>query len=510
MKDGSSGVSGHRTVAARHAPIADAAFEQPDTDSTSALSQRPLRLRGLLSLVRLQSYETDTPAGRARERQRRIALTALTTALARAIGFLTTLITVPLAIGYLGAERYGLWMTITSLIAMVGFLDLGIGNGLIGAIAEAQARNDREEARRYVSAASLVLFVICAMLLGLFALGYPWLPWQRLLNVKDVSAAHDGAMAAAALVTCFALGLPLSLVWRIHTGFQEGFEAALWGIAGSLVSLIGVVLMIVLRKSLPWLVAASAAGPLLAALANGVVLSLRRPWLRPRLSSITGDAVRRVFGQGMLFFALQLAMVVGYQSDNYVINQVLGPEQVTQYAVPLRLFNLAPLLLNLALGPLWPAYAEAAARGDADWVRRTLNRSVKLALLVTGPPALILVLFGAPIMHLWVGGKVVPTFQLLLALGLLSVIMAVSEALSMFMNGLHVVRLQVICSWIMAVANIGLKIVLTGEIGVSGVAYATVVAQVLCVLIPSLVYVPRVLTTVERRTFRVGEWPVKR
>ena len=50
----------------------------------------------------------------------------------------------------------------------------------------------------------------------------------------------------------------------------------------------------------------------------------------------------------------------------------------------------------------------------------------------------------------------------------------------------------------MAVTNIGLKIILAGRIGVSGVAYATIVAQVVCVLIPCLVYVPRVLTTVER------------
>lgn len=473
-------------------------------DSARALSRRLLRLRDLLSLVRWRPYETDTLGGRARERQRRIALSALASALARAIGFLTTLITVPLAIGYLGAGRYGLWMTITSLTTMVGFLDLGIGNGLISAIAEALARNDREEARRYVSAASGILSVIGAILIGLFALGYPWLPWQSLLNVNDLSAAHDGAMATATLVTCFALGLPLSLVSRIHTGFQEVFVPALWGIAGSVLSLIGVVLTIALRASLPWLVAASAAGPLLAALANGVVLFLRRPWLRPHLSSITGGAIRRVFRRGMLFFVLQLAMVIGYQSDNYVINQVLGPAQVTQYTVPRYLFNLAPLLLNLVLSPLWPAYAEAAARGDADWVRRTLSRSIKLAVLVTGPPAVILMLFGGPIIHLWVGDKVVPTFGLLLALGLSSVILAVSQALAMFMNGLNVVRLQVIWALIMAVTNIGLKIVLTERMGISGVAWATVVAQVLCILIPWSLYVPRMLRTVERRALRVG------
>jgi O-antigen/teichoic acid export membrane protein len=463
----------------------------------------------VLSMARLRPYDTDTPAGRARERQRRIALTALASAVARAVGLVTNLITVPLAIGYLGAERYGLWMTITSLIAMVGFLDLGVANGLISAIAEAESRNDREAARRYVSAATCILSLVSALVIGLFAVAYPLLSWQSLLNLKDVSAAHEGGMAVAVLATCFALGLPLSLVMRIQYGFQEGFEAALWAAAGSVMSLIGVVLIIAFRQGLPWLVAASAGGPLLAALGNGFVLYLRRPWLRPRLISVTGDAVHRVFNQGMLFFALQITMVLGYQSDNFVIAQVLGPDQVTQYTVPYRLFTIAPLLLNLALGPLWPAYAEAAARGDSDWVRRTLGRSIKLSLLMTVPPALLLVVFGGPLIHLWVGDKVVPTLELLVALGLLSVIMAVSEALSMFLNGLNILRLQVICSWIMAVTNIGLKVTLAGEIGVSGVAYATVVAQVICILIPSMFYVPRALMAIGRRSLWAGGLPLK-
>lgn len=61
-------------------------------------------------------------------------------------------------------------MTITPLIMMVGFLDLGIGSGLISAVPEPLVRNDRGAAMRYVSAGARVLSVIGAILLGLFAL----------------------------------------------------------------------------------------------------------------------------------------------------------------------------------------------------------------------------------------------------------------------------------------------------------------------------------------------------
>ena len=79
-----------------------------------------------LSLIRLKPYDVSTPGGRAQERHRRIALTALASAAARGIGVATSLISVPLTLHYLGVERYGLWMTISSVIAMLGFADLGL------------------------------------------------------------------------------------------------------------------------------------------------------------------------------------------------------------------------------------------------------------------------------------------------------------------------------------------------------------------------------------------------
>ncbi len=202
----------------------------------------------------------------------------------------------------------------------------------------------------------------------------------------------------------------------------------------------------------------------------------------------------------MLFFVLQLALTIGYQSDNIVINSVLGPKSVTDYVVPFRLFGFTVTILSMVLVPLWPAYGEAVARGDVAWVRRTLKRSLALACCVSTPPALLLVLFGKPIIIFWVAGKVVPSMTLLVGLALWSVVVALTFAMAMFMNGVNIVRFQVICNSLMAVSNIGLSIYLARHIGVSGVAYGTVVAQTCCVLIPSLLAIPSILRRVGSHT----------
>ena len=67
----------------------------------------------LVELIKPSSIEINTPEGRAKERIRRATLTAIGTMIAKGINALTVLISVPLTVNYLGAERYGMWMTIS-------------------------------------------------------------------------------------------------------------------------------------------------------------------------------------------------------------------------------------------------------------------------------------------------------------------------------------------------------------------------------------------------------------
>ncbi len=89
-----------------------------------------LRIRRLASLVRLTPFDASTPEGFVNERYRRATLTTVTSVISKGIGILTAFITVPLTLTYLGTERYGLWMTISSVIVMLGFADFGLGDGL--------------------------------------------------------------------------------------------------------------------------------------------------------------------------------------------------------------------------------------------------------------------------------------------------------------------------------------------------------------------------------------------
>ena len=444
--------------------------------------------------LRLRAFDTATAEGRSAERYRRIAWSTLLAAAARVVGLATSFISVPLVIGYLGSERYGMWITMSSLVAVLGPLDLGIGLGLLTAVSDAHGRDDRATARRAISTAAAMLMLIATLSVAVFALAFPVIPWARIFNVVSPTAVAEAGPASAVLFGAFALGLPLGIVGQVQLAYQSGYISSAWAIAGNLGSFAAMLLVIHLRGSLPVLVVALTGVGLVAAALNGWFLFRRqRPWLMPRRRDVALSTARPLLKTGSLFLVLQLAGLIGYQIDNLVIAQLLGATNVQEYAVPAKLFTLAPTLLSFALTPLWPAYRESLARGDGAWVRRTLRRSIMLAGAVNLPTSLALVIVAPILLHLWVGGAVHPTPLLLIGLGSWAMMNTLNGPFAMLLNGANVVGLQAACSISMAVVNVAISILLVQRIGVSGAVWGSVIAQAVFVLLPESWYVRRLL-----------------
>src|SRR5690348_11551465 len=112
-------------------------------------------IMSVISNVRSFLHPRD-PAGmddhaRGAERNRRALLTGSVSTLARAVQVGTTLITIPLTLKYLGNERFGLWMTISSVMAMASFADFGVGNGVLNTVAKAFGKDNLVGIRMAVS-----------------------------------------------------------------------------------------------------------------------------------------------------------------------------------------------------------------------------------------------------------------------------------------------------------------------------------------------------------------------
>lgn len=442
------------------------------------------RIRGTKDLLRLKPFDTSTEQGRSQERYRRAALTTLTSVLARVVTVCTSLLTVRLTIRYLGTERYGMWMTITSVVSFLIFADLGMGNGLVNVIADAHGRDDDESVRKYVSSAFFVLLGIALLLLGILALAYPYVPWPHVFNVSSSLAARESGPAVFVFLACFLLNLPLDVVQRLQAGYQEGYATNFWTAAGALLGLGNLLVAIHLHRGLPFLILAILGGQIVGVLGNwGQAFGWKRRGLLPRWGSCDSAAARRILGTGVWFFIIQACSVFMIPLDNIVITQILGPDAVTQFSVPMRLFILVSTVAAMFVIPLWPAYGEAAARGDVGWIKSTFYHSLVYNVMVFGPASLGLALLGRPIMHIWVGQQIQPSHLLLFGMAAWTILAVAQVAINTCLTGINALKFQATVAVGTAISSLVLKVTMAKAFGLPGVVWAGVLVMTLGTLI---------------------------
>jgi O-antigen/teichoic acid export membrane protein len=409
-------------------------------------------------------------------------MTAVSAAVARAIGVLSSLITLPLTYRYLGAEQYGLWMLLVSMIAFMGFADLGIGLGLVNAISEACGKEDRDLAKEYFTSACVLLLGI-AMILALAAIiAFPFIPWMRVLNVRSHEVATEGARAFGFLYTVFIISVPLSAMERALVGQQRGYISQSVAALGNVFSLLMLLLTMAFHGDLVWLVIASTLGKILSMSLNGVMLFKESRWLVPDFRRYRNRAAKRVFNLGLMYFVLQSGVAINFTADNIVIAQLRGAAAVAVYSVPQKLFGIISAIIGMAVAPLWPAFSEANARGDHHWVRRTFWRSLWATFAFTVPLYAVLILVGPWMLRTLFGRTLQAPHSLIVALAVWGVVGSISNVTSTLLSGAGVLKPQALLVVIVSPVNLALSVLLTIRFGVIGVCLGSIAAQTLITL----------------------------
>ena len=446
------------------------------------------KVQRVLSHIRLEPFDVSTEAGRAQERHRRASLATVFGLGARLTKIATAFLSVPLTIHYLGPERYGMWMTMSSLLTMLVVMDLGVSNGLVNPLTRALGQDEEDRARALVSSATFLLLGICAAALLVFLFGYGWVPWADIFNVHSPAAIAEAKPGTAALFGCILATILFGLIYRINQSLQRIHVSRLWETVGNLLSLGSLIACVMLEASLPWLVLSIGAAQPLGMLLSGGELFGRgsRRWLWPRWRWVSREQAQALLTISGWFLLMNIAYFIIAASSNVIIAHRFGSEHVQEFAVPLRIFVIINMFVNLAVMPLWPAYVDARARGDHAWVSKTVKRSLKLALLVSLLPSIVVVVAGRAVISVWVGDAVSPTLTLLIAFALWQVILAQGTTLSVFLNGVNKIRAHALIQcWRTLLAVIFQLVLAAYTRSIVGVVFALALSELFGLVLPA-------------------------
>ncbi|NCP25160.1 MAG: oligosaccharide flippase family protein [Erythrobacter sp.] len=425
--------------------------------------------------------------GRARHRQ--IARATLVGIVSRVASILTVIVTTPLAYEYLGEDRFGLWATITSIVAFLSFADLGIGNGLMSSIATAHGANDKDRVRALVSSGYAMLSLVAGSILLLLWAAYPFVDWATLFNVETELAASEAGPATATFLVLFLLNIPAMMIQRIQLGLQQSHIYSAWQIVTGLIAIAGTYLAVTFECGLPVLVLALSGPPLLVNLSNTIVSFWKRHRdIRPTIQSISVSLSKQMMALGWFFLILQSAGMFNNQIDKFLIAQEFGVDAVAPYAVVERLFNLIITVVAVLLVPLWPAFTEALERGDLAWIDSAFKNTFLICLVFTVPTAAALIFATPFILTLWIPSAPTPEFLLLCGFAAWKIVESMTSIVITYMNGMKILKFQLVLMLLTVALITPMKFLLIRTAGVAGAPWSMAVGMTVCILVPFFIF----------------------
>ena len=389
------------------------------------------------------------------------------------------LMLVPLTINYLEPTKYGIWITLSSIIGWFGFFDIGLGHGLRNRFAEALAKGKHELARSYVSTTYAILSLIIGGVLVLFFVVNPFLNWNKILNVEEgLVLQQELSLLALFVFTFFCLRFVFKLITTILMADQQPAKASFFNLLGQIISLIFIfILTKTTEGSLIYLGGVKSIAPVLVLLLSSVWFfnGKYKPY-RPSIKSVDFSKSKDLLKLGIKFFIIQIAAILLYKTNNIIISHLFGPEQVTPYNVAFKYFSVLMMGFSIIVAPFWSAFTEAWAKKEIRWIKNIMQKLIMLWLGLLGL-GIIMLVASKWVYGVWIGDKVSISYTMSALVGAWVVLNAWNSIFSHFLNGVGKIRLQLYLGITAALLNVPLAIFLGNRIGIEGVLLANLIVK---------------------------------
>jgi O-antigen/teichoic acid export membrane protein len=313
---------------------------------------------------------------------------------------LIALVSIPVLIGWMGEERFGVLLLVWLVFGYLSIFDLGLHRALTQLVARALG-----EGRSYDIApmfwTALALMVMAgtagggAVAMLSEPLVHGWLRVPAELLEETYWAFVIMALALPVLVSTAALRGFVEAHQRFGMVFVVQMLRGVWTFAGPLAvvalfgsNLVVVVLGLLLGRLVAW------------ALLFGMCVRVHPDLLhRVRLS---GRVVRPLLSYGGWMALAHTVVPVVLFADRMVIGGLISLEAVTYYTTPSEVVVKLLLVPQAVVGVLFPAFA-ATYRTDLLHTRRLFRTGLKLVYLSFLPVAIVGIALAPEALRLWLG-----------------------------------------------------------------------------------------------------------
>jgi O-antigen/teichoic acid export membrane protein len=396
----------------------------------------------------------------------------------------TAFMVMPVVVGRLGSESYGVWIVMVSFFSYVQLLKLGMGLSLVRHISHHRTLQAHDKANEAYSVVTYIYLGLTVVVFGLI-LGFGDRADSLFHLTPQLRAEVQEALMLVGVSACLELATT-STVSVLYAA--EAYRALNWVGAGSAVYRAVLIGLFLPQDhglhTLAWITLSST-----VLSSSALVVIARR--MMPTLRLVSPRGLRPVLGPILGFsavsFVRQTAQQTPQYADNIIAAAVRSPAMAASFSIGNQVIGNLHLFLHSIATVYRPISSSVDALGESARLRTIYYAGVKGTLFVFLPVALVLGVFGRDFIVLWVGPEHAIAAQVMIILLVGSFFRVPHWIGENVLFGKGLIKAPAVASVIEATANVGLSIGLGLLLGVNGVALGTTIPAVAV----SLLFFPR-------------------
>lgn len=427
----------------------------------------------------------------------RIILTNVTGAfLVKGLSLIVSLLTTPAYIRFFNNESaLGIWFTILSVLSWILNFDLGIGNGLRNHLASAYAKNETEEANKYVSSAYISIGILCIVVSIVFAFVFQYINWNTVFNIDTNIISAEAMLKAAEVVF---IGIMLQLFFKIISSVLYAIQKSS---INNLLNLMTSILILVMVSVMPsgsndynvvFMAYVHAIAVLIPLIVTSVIVfvSPKTKCLSPSLKNVCREHTKKVISLGGTFFLVQVLYMLIMSTNEYLITLLSKSSDVVPYRVYNQIFTFGSTVFALALTPIWSAITKAIAENEISWIKKLYKKLLLIAFIVSGAEFFAIPIL-QPVLNIWLGqDSFTVDYLTAISFAFFGSAMVFNSVLSSVANGTGHLKTQFVSFAVGSAVKFPLSWILVKLTGSwVGVVMATTIAMLIyCILQPPKIH----------------------
>jgi O-antigen/teichoic acid export membrane protein len=363
------------------------------------------------------------------------------------VGFLI----IPISLKVVNKTELGLWLTISSFLTWISFLDFGLGHGLRNKLTESFTIENKLKSKQLISTAYLTIGVV----MGLFILFSIILSftfnWSMLLKTNAVLE-----KSLPIYITLTLIGFALQLFFR--TIFAVLYSKHSPGKVEVLNSVIQVIILVSIyiisflalkSTNLLLLIIVFNFTPSIVLLIYSIYFFLKTPELLPKFEYFQHSEIKSIFGLGVKFLVLQIGSFILISSHQFIIGNFFSQEQVVDFTISQRYYSIIFIIWGIFINPLWSLVTESYVKLDYLWIENSLKR-ISIQFMGISLVSFVLYLIAPLVYKLWIGENFKQNKILDISNLVFYLIICFNATIGVYLNALSIMKVQLQITFIVS------------------------------------------------------------